>query len=274
MALSEQQIHDFWEHGFCAPLDVLTREEAAALANALEQAEGTYPQHLHAEHRNNAHLVFPFLAALACDARIVDKAASLVGEDLSLWSSVLFIKEPRGTQFVSWHQDATYMGLSPQNFVTAWVALTPSTAQSGCVAVIPGSHTHENAPHEDTFAQDNILTRGQRIVDVDETRAVNLELEPGQMSLHHPWLIHGSRPNQSTSRRIGVALQSYLGGDVRPTRGAHHVMHVRGEKPTADFVEVAPPTATCTEDAIKARAAANDALSDVLYTGATMRREL
>lgn len=274
MVLSKEQIAHYREHGWIAPIDIMSEAEAATLAKTLEAAEAKYPDHLHAENRNNAHLSFPFLADLAHHEKIVAAAADLVGHNMALWSTVLFIKEPQTGSFVSWHQDATYLALNNDNFVTAWIALTPSTAESGCVAVIPGTHREGIVKHEDTYGEDNILTRGQQVIDVDESQAVNLELRPGQMSLHHPWLVHGSLPNKSNQRRVGIAMQSYLGDDVRPEHGEHHVIHIQGAEVPAEFIRAQRPKNVCDEAGVLAREAANKAFSDVLYTGAKIRRKL
>lgn len=273
VGLSDAQITRYRQRGWIAPIDVMDESEAGELLRLLEEAEERHPGELHAEHRNNAHLAFPFLADLALDSRIVDAVDGLVGTDICLSSSVLFIKEPDSTAFVSWHQDAFYIGLAPDNFVTAWVALTPSTRESGCVSVIPGSHKNR-VDHLDTFGRDNILTRGQSVPDVNEAAAVDLVLRPGQMSLHHPWLVHGSQPNRSAKRRVGIAMQSYLGADVRPTRGEYHVLAVRGAAPHASFTTVVPPKAEVDSEAVAVRAAANEALSAVLYDGADQTRSL
>lgn len=273
MALSEKQVQHYRDHGWVAPIDVLSTDEAGALAQRLAEAEVAHPEHLHAENRNNAHMAFPFLADVTTHERIVSCAASLVGADMSLWSTVLFIKEPDSAAFVSWHQDAYYMGLEPSNFVTAWLALTPSTIDSGCVSVIPGTH-RRRATHVDTFGEDNILTRGQQVDQVDATDAVHLELQPGQMSLHHPWLVHGSQPNRTRSQRVGLAMQSYLGSDVRPVRGDHHVTHISGALPHDSFNVVPAPTGECDPASLAARVAANAALSSVLYDGAETTRAL
>ncbi len=273
MGLTSEQVDRYRTDGWLAPLDVMTPAEAALLANRLEDAEAAHPEHLHASNRNNAHLTFPFLADLANHPAIIDAVRCLVGEDLSLWSTVLFIKEPNSSAFVSWHQDAHYMALEPDNFVTAWVAVTPSTLDTGCVSVLPGTHTTRFS-HSDTFADDNILTRGQQVEGVDTSNPVHLELEPGQMSLHHPWLVHGSQPNRSNHRRVGVAMQAYLGRDVRPLRGRHHVMHIAGELPAPAFHVALRPTETCSPSGVEARSAANHAFADVLYDGAVQRRSL
>ncbi len=271
--LSPEAVSTYHERGWLAPIDVLSPDEAEQARQAFERAEHEHPEALGPEMRNNAHLVFPFLAQLATDPRIVDAVESLVGGQISLWSTVAFVKEPDARAFVSWHQDAFYMGLDGDNFVTAWLALTPSTAENGCVAVIPESH-RRRASHHDTFGEHNILTRGQTVADVDESVAVDLVLQPGQMSLHHPWLIHGSRPNCSDDRRIGIAFQSYLGADVRPARGEHHVMAIRGDAPSSAFVPVPAPSTELDPVAVLSRRRANDALSSVLYDGAETVRPL
>lgn len=274
MALSLEQISQYRTQGWVAPIDIFSSEEAAQLLTDFEQAEADYPDHLHAENRNNPHLQFPFLSDIALNAKIVDAARSLVGDDMILWSTVLFVKEPDSSAFVSWHQDANYMGMGSDNFVTAWLALTPSTPETGCVAVIPGTHLRGKADHEDLFEEDNILTRGQTVSGINPDDAVNLVLQPGQMSLHHPWLVHGSRPNKSGTRRIGLAMQSYMGRDVVPNRGEHHVIDIRGASVPDGFTGVPTPTDPDDAATIAVRLAANKALADVLYDGAEMRRKL
>jgi ectoine hydroxylase-related dioxygenase (phytanoyl-CoA dioxygenase family) len=274
MTLTKAQVQQFRENGWLAPLDVLDPVEVGTVLAQYERAEVDHAEHLHAENRNNAHLILPFLADLAKDPRIVSAVSALVGTDITLWSTVMFVKEPHSGSFVSWHQDAKYMALSPDNFVTAWLALTPSTPENGCVAVIPGTHHAGARPHEDTYGEDNILTRGQNVPDVDEDAAVDLVLRPGQMSLHHPWLVHGSRPNATSQRRIGLALQAYLGADVVPEHGAHHVMHIAGRPVRSEFVESPPPQRAAGDVELQVRKDANQAFSDVLYRGAEIRRAL
>ena len=270
--LTDEQVDHYRDHGWVSPIDVLTADEAAALHRALVDAERAFPDDLHAGHRNNAHLVLPFLADLATHDVILDCAASLVDRPTSLLNSVLFIKEPDSDAFVSWHQDSTYMGLDSSDMVTAWVALTPSTTESGCVAMLPGSHTDGIRTHVDRYGPDNILTRGQHIDGIDEAAAVDVELRPGQMSLHHPHLVHCSRPNRTSGRRVGVAFQSYVGAGVRPSRGQHHVLQIGTQPVDQSFTVVPRPTGRCTTEGRAVRASANAALSDVLYDGAEARR--
>ena len=204
--LSEQQVHDYHQQGFLSPIDVMSESEALGYKEQLEKAERDYSENINAENRNNAHLVFSFLDELAFHPVILGAVEDLIGPDFSLWGSVLFIKEPGTKHYVSWHQDATYMGFDSNQFVTPWIALSESNRQSGCMSMIPGSHKNDIRPHDDTFAEDNILTRGQVVKDVNDSTAVDLILRPGQMSLHHGAVVHGSQPNLGTERRIGVCI--------------------------------------------------------------------
>ena len=273
--IDADQLAHYRKHGYVVPIDVMSVDEAAVLLERLEEAERAFPEALHAENRNNAHLAFPFLAELARDPRIVDVAEAIVGPDISLWSTVLFVKEPNSGAFVSWHQDGQYMRVNDSdNHVTAWLAFTSSTLENGCVSVIPRSHLERGLAHEDTYGTDNILTRGQQVIDVDESSAVHLKLQPGQMSLHNPWLVHGSQPNRTGERRIGIALQTYMGSGVGPIAGSHVVSQIRGNTIDERFGVAPFPDGVNTPQVRAQREAANTALADNLYHGAEHRRSL
>ena len=131
----------------------------------------------------------------------------------------LFIKEPHSKKIVSWHQDLTYWDLDNSEETTCWVALTPVSEANGCMKFIPGSQKQRILPHTDTFAEDNMLSRGQEIaVKVDEDDAVNVELAPGQASLHHGHLFHASGPNVSGIPRVAVAIR-YIKTSMKQSSG-------------------------------------------------------
>lgn len=271
--LSQSQINDYHEYGFLSPIDVMSEDEAHAYKVRLEAAEASYPEHIHAENRNNAHLAFMCLDELSFHPVVLDVVEDLLGPDFTLWASVLFIKEPNSSHYVSWHQDATYMGMNKNSFLTPWIALTPSNLDTGCMSMIPGSHKNHIRPHEDTFADDNILTRGQKVNDVDEDEAEHLILKPGQMSVHHCETIHGSQPNKSNDRRIGFALQSYMQHDVRQTLGLNQWLHCRGEQRNdADLVALHRPQYDLDPVSLADREAANKNYADILYNGAAIKR--
>src|SRR5262249_52112211 len=158
--------------GYYHPIRVLSREDALTLRRRLEAAETAHGGPLEGSYRHKPHLLFTWLDALIRTPAILDAVEDLIGPDILCWSTSFFIKEGNTSDYVSWHQDATYWGLSEPDVVTAWVAFTPSSPQNGNMRVVPGTHRVQ-MPHTDTFAKHNLLTRGQEVqVEVEESRAV------------------------------------------------------------------------------------------------------
>src|SRR5438045_4440243 len=218
-ALAKDQVEQFWREGYVPKIRVMSREDAEGARAALEDYERRTGGPLRGNLRHKAHLLFPFLSEMVRNSRVLDAIEDLYGPNLLCWTSNFFIKEARNPAFVSWHQDATYWGLSSPDVVSAWIALTPSNMANGAMGVIPGSHKKQQLPHRDTFDKNNLLTRGQEVaVEVEESHAAYLELEPGEASLHHVLLVHGSPPNPSNERRIGFAIR-YVPPSVRPLHG-------------------------------------------------------
>ena len=271
--LTKLQIEQYHDEGFISPIRVISEQEALSIKDELEQVEKEFPEEINSESRNNLHLSFAFLDALAHNKIIVDAIEDLIGPDISLWASVMFIKEPSSKQYVSWHQDATYMGLDSLDFPTPWIALSPSNIETGCMTMIAGSHKTKIQNHKDTFAENNILTRGQVIQDVDESKAVDLILQPGEMSIHHGAVIHGSQPNNSNQRRIGFSLQSYMPNNVKQIVGRNLWTHVRGQKrQDDDGMLLDRPRFNMDPNTVAQRKIANENLSEILYKGAKEKR--
>ena len=177
--------------GFVYPIRVMNEARANEYRALLEQAEvkASGDPDAQSYFREFANLSLGFVGDIIRDPAVTDHVAALLGEDLIVMACNFFIKEPRSTAYVSWHQDLHYWGLEGNDEVTAWIALSPATRESGCMRFVPGSHL-ETVAHVDTFAEDNLLTRGQEIaVEVDEEDAVAVELAPGEMSLHHGRLV-------------------------------------------------------------------------------------
>lgn len=265
--LSPEQIKQYQQDGWVSPIDIYDQGEIQALREELEEAEQAWPEALNDQGRNNAHIVLPVLDRIAHEPRILDAVEQLIGHDILITSTTLFIKDPHTKGFVSWHQDARYTGLEPHNWVTAWLALTDVTEENGCMYMLPGSHLQPLVEHQDTYGEDNILTRGQTIQNVDEDKTVPVLLKAGQLSLHHPRVIHGSSANKSDKRRIGFAVQSYIGGNVEQVHGRITVQQARGSNAMiTDMVD--RPKSAMEEEQCRQWQVAKDALSSVLYEGA------
>ena len=272
--LTKEQIEQYHDEGFISPIRVISENEALSIKNQLEQVEADFPDEINAESRNNLHLSFKFLDMLAHNTIIIDAMEDLIGPDIALWASVMFIKEPSSKQYVSWHQDATYMGLDSIDFPTPWIALSPSNRDTGCMTMISGSHHSEIQIHKDTFAENNILTRGQVIPEVDKKNAVDLILEPGEMSIHHGAIIHGSQPNNSDQRRIGFSLQSYVPPSIKQVVGRNIWTHIRGRKrQDNNGIELDRPKYNMDPITVEQRRVAEENLSEILYKGAKIKRK-
>jgi phytanoyl-CoA dioxygenase PhyH len=269
-ALSEEDVARYRERGYHFPIDVLLPADIASVYRRYRTASSAIAG------RNNQkpHLLFTWLAELVRDARILDPIEALLGPDILCWSSQFFDKPAGDPGYVSWHQDGTYWGLSSNEVVTAWLALTPSTPESGCMRVIPGTH-REIVPHDDTFASNNLLSRGQEIaVEVEVDRAVDVILQPGQMSLHHVLIFHASEPNRARLPRVGYAIR-YIPAHVEKAGGLREsATLVRGTDRYAHFDHEPAPAADMHPDAVAYHAAVIDRQLRNLYAGARERGRL
>ncbi|MCA8927776.1 MAG: phytanoyl-CoA dioxygenase family protein [Alphaproteobacteria bacterium] len=262
---------DYARDGFVFPLDILSPADAEGLRADLEAGEAALaddPKRLGLLRGYPARLL-PGFDALVCHPKMIAAASAVLGPDLLVWGSGLFIKEANTPHYVSWHQDLTYWGLDQQDEVTLWVALSPATTESGCMRFVPGSHRERIVPHKDTFAGENLLTRGQELaVDVDESRAVDAVLQTGQASVHHGHLFHASGPNRTGDRRIGAAIR-YIAPRMKARSGPDtEVVLVAGEDRFGHFTLVDGP-ATRMADADFERVAADAARRHtILFEGA------
>ncbi len=241
-------------------------------ARRLEQSEATLGGPLRGSLRSKPHLILTWANELMRHPAILDAVEDILGPNLLVWSSSFFIKEARDPSYVSWHQDSTYWGLSHPDVVTAWVALSVSIVENGCMRVIPGSHLKDQLPHQDTYAENNLLTRGQEVmVEVDEADAVDVELQPGEFSLHHVRLVHGSDPNHADYRRIGYAIR-YVPTYVRQTEGPRDCATlVRGVDTYHHFDPEPVPKADLDPEAVEAHRRITEEANKILYRGTDKR---
>ena len=170
---------------------------------------------------------------------------------------------------MSWHQDLTYWGLDDAEEMTAWVALSPSNLDSGCMRFVPGSHKKQLVAHKDTFDENNLLTRGQEIaVEVDDSDGADVILKTGQASLHHGHLFHASGPNRTDDRRIGTAIRYIKPSMKQRTGDKSLVIQVSGEDKFGNFTVSGGPKGWLHEDDFDACRRDSEIKRRVLYEGA------
>ena len=231
--LTDDEIARYRAEGWVVPRWRLPAPRVAemsdALARLLRDNPGVRPEklvsaHIDGDNGEGVRGSRAFLA-LARDPEIVELVSGVLGDDVILWGCHVFCK-PAGEGYETpWHQDGHYWPIRPLATCTVWVALEDSKADNGCLRVIPGSH-RERALHEHLHENRSDLTLNQRLAEdaFDEASAVDIELEPGEMSLHDVYMIHGARENTSSRRRTGVALRympttSVFERELRPADG-------------------------------------------------------
>lgn len=240
--LSEEQVAQYERDGYTFPIDVFSAAEVAGFRARLEAVEGAQGAPLHGPQKSKSYLLYDWVYEMITHANVLDAAEDVIGPNILAFYGTAWLKEPGAPHFVSWHQDATYFGLAPAEQVTAWLALSPSTPESGCVCVLPATHKDGQFPVNCDVVDANLLTSGQNVdMEIDVSKTVDMVLAPGQMSLHHTHAVHGSNPNKSTGRRLGVCVHyipTHLHqlGECRAT-----ALLVRGEDEFGNFALETPP---------------------------------
>jgi hypothetical protein len=256
--------------GFYFPCNVTSASQAAGLIADLEAAEAqlagdrarlsllrSYPSQL-----------LPSFAGLVRHPRLLEIVSQIIGPNVLVWSCGFFIKEPGAKSYVSWHQDLNYWGLDSDREVTAWYALTPATVENGCMRFVAGSHRRKAVPHVDSFATDNLLTRGQEIaVEVDEASAVDVLLRAGQASFHHGHMFHASGPNTTRARRLGLAIR-YIAPSMKQVSGEKLLVSlVRGRDTHGHFEIVPPPMGRLLDEDFERARRNTEMKQGILYKG-------
>jgi len=228
--LTPEQVDHYNTKGYLFPIRAMSEADATTATAKVEEFEAEYECEAQQRLVFKAHLPFRWLNDIVRHPGILDAVEDVLGPNLLCWGTGFFQKNARDPRFVSWHQDSYYYGLDPSETCTAWLAFTPSNLKSGCVRVIPGSHRGDKSL---SFAsepdKDNLLIRGQTIKDVEVDKAVPMVLQPGEFSLHHEAIVHGSDPNNSDHRRIGLSIH-YISPDVK------RVGYNKGDLPSASLV--------------------------------------
>ena len=248
-ALSAEQAGLYGRDGYLAPLAALSPAEVNAARASLAEFESGLGPSINYLHYRQLHLFFRWAYDLAVHPSVLDAVESILGPNILVHSSTVFYKRGRERSYVSWHQDGYYWNVNVPRAVSAWIALSESTPENGCMRVIPGSHARGRLPHARTAAdEDNMLANGMEVASgADEGRASDVSLAPGQMSLHHIYLVHGSRPNLSDRERVGYAVR-YIATEEKQALPHHAAVLARGRDDYGHYeLSGGPPRGTAAE---------------------------
>ena len=269
--LTSEQVEQFHRDGFLAPVRVLTEEQTAHYRGRLESFETQYPEHV-AKLDMKAYLLCPWVNELVRLPSILDVIEDLIGPNILCMSSNFRLKKSDGRSHAGWHQDGKYIRLEP-DLSLIFVAFTEHTVENGCLRFIPGSHRWGYLNHSETDPDpDSILDRQQHITDAfDESKAVNVRLKPGEMSIHQPGMVHGSKPNRSDHRRIAW-IADYLPTHGRlPAGHRQAAMLVRGVDEHHHF-EVDPvPSEEASPEALAAWERSVGLTAATIYEGSDVK---
>ncbi len=215
--LTPEQVSTYLDKGYASPVRVMSSEEAAKLRAELELSESELGRPLGYEEKLKPYLLFPWADKVVHHPRVLDAVEDVIGPNILLFMTTLWIKEPRTDAYVMWHQDGPYFQLEPTEQVTAWVALSEASAEAGCVRVIPGTNKGGEIPHGDYSSPNYIIRRGFGIHPdhFGSDEGVAMPLHAGELSLHNTLTAHASGPNRSDDRRIGLGI-SYIPTHVKP----------------------------------------------------------
>ena len=269
--LSSNQLKQYEDQGYISPIEVLSSREALEAREEIELIEKKMPNEIDKSGRYNVHLISPKLDSIVHNSKILDAVESIIGKNILVCSTTLFIKNPNEQGFVSYHQDAKYIGLEPYNWVTAWVAITESNEENGCMRMWSGSHKDDLKDHNQMFNEGNLLTRGQTVNNVPKEKVKPLILKAGQMSLHHPKVVHGSEQNESNDRRIGFVIQSYIGTNVQQVLGINNVQLARGLDEFNYHKKIGRPNSLMDKNDLKIKKLENNNLQEIFYKGSTKK---
>ena len=242
--LTDAQVASFRDLGYAYPIPVLSVEGAGTLLAEIDDFHARTGKHVR-DLRGKVHLLIKSLYELARSAPVLDAVEDLIGPNILCIESGFFWKPPHDQGFVAWHQDNTYLDLQPAGLaVGTWIALTDSKRDNGGLQVIPGRHDR-TLPYDMIPEENHMLKFSRKIRGVDPSKAICMELEPGQMSIHGNGVVHGSEPNRSDRRRVGFAC-IFLAPHVHPAKGGRmsaslmrgqdtHGLYDLDPVPTRDF---------------------------------------
>jgi ectoine hydroxylase-related dioxygenase (phytanoyl-CoA dioxygenase family) len=212
--LTQEEIRRYEDRGYVIPNYRLPGKLVDRLRDGVDRVLATYTD-VAQEDLANPHMIpwseargpNPFLET-ARDPAVLEMVGQLLGPDLILWITRILCKPAVKGREVPWHQDGEYWPMRPLATCSVWVAIDPVTAHNGCMRFIPGSHQRQALyRHHVSDRKDLVLNLELDQDQFDESTAVNVELEPGQMSLHDVRLIHGSLANTSGQRRAALIMR-------------------------------------------------------------------
>ena len=220
--LTSEQIHHYNKKGFITNLKGFSKNKTEANRNyfdsLLSQIKSN-PEKINSDFGpvqyslNCVHTKLKGLWEIMYSDELLSAVRDIIGPDVIAWATHYFCKLPGDKKSVSWHQDASYWGLSNAKTVTVWLAIDDTDDENGSMQFLPKSHLVGHIPWKET-TEDAVLN--QEIKDITRfDPPYSNNLKAGEFSLHSSLLVHGSPKNNSGHRRCGLTIR-YAPPDVIP----------------------------------------------------------
>ncbi len=222
---------EYDEMGYVIAPSAIDAGLAAEMVDHIAWLSKKYPDVRPEQYHHRMLVDDPFMHRLVGDDRLLDIAEQFLGPDIALFAAHYIAKTPRTGRAVQWHQDGSYWPLVPMAVTTLWVAGTPSTVENGCMRVLPGTQNNKLLKRRDLIDLDKekyVLGAGIHPDQIDDSKAVDIELDAGDISIHNPLIIHGSNANTSDRWRVGLTLR-YIPTSTRVESEDHASVLLRGE---------------------------------------------
>ncbi len=223
---------EYDENGYVIVRNAIDADLARETAEHVHWLRKKYPDTRPEQFHHDLLVNDPFMHRLVGDDRLLDIAEQFIGSNIALFAAHYIAKPPKHGQEVLWHQDGTYWPLEPMEVTTIWLAATDSNRENGCLRVLPGTQNNKllsRAELQDVDDGSNVLASGIHPSQIDDSNVVDLELKAGDVSIHNPKIIHGSKPNTSDKWRIGLTLR-YIPTTTYVKFENHQNVLLRGDK--------------------------------------------
>lgn len=201
----KQKKEEFNRYGFTIFRNIIDNELLELANKHIEFLSKKFP-HLRPEHYHHPLIRDDaFWVKLVMDKRILDIAEIFLGPNIANFTAHYICKPAYTGQPVLWHQDGAYWNLQPMNAITLWLAIDSSTPENGCLKMIPNTH---NLPLQKLKLRKDMpnMLYSEINYKFDASSAIDITLNPGDISVHNPFVIHGSEANNSSMRRCGLDM--------------------------------------------------------------------
>ena len=229
-------VSDFKEKGFCLEKNVFTPDAVQILSLEFDrivsqlQRSGEYinarwgseltkdieQSDTQVIHTHNVQSYSAEMMNMIQDERLLDTAEKLIGQDIILHHSKLFLKPPDKGSAFPLHQDWSYFPTEKNSMIAAVVHLSESDERMGCMRIVPGSHKLGKVEKTDGHSFVKGIHDRYQLEDAEPIIA-----EPGDVVFFHCCSLHGSMQNVSKRPRKTVLVQLYSGSD-RVVDGNRH----------------------------------------------------